>query len=397
MKIKFTQIRRSIVAFLMIGLGSYASACNYSNLTLNSVVDLNNGNYEIEMTFCTGGGQNATSTGADQNTATFAFLLSGGATYNSYPQTLTSPQTGADYSALLYAPDTLLYLNQTEWWACLGGCGPVEAVCTDLTINTNGLPQSIFCLGMEGGGNPLASCLDADMYVYPDPNYDPCNNFTVAADAGADRTVYQGYTPAECTTLSVSTTGNYTGALAYEWSTGETASSIIVCPTEETNYHVHVTDDNNCETSDEVLVMVENIACGKRGNKVEVCKSNGRSSCVSFSKVDGILSNGGSLGFCNNAMDLFGETVVIEEQLAVFPTVFSSYSNLNYTTNEDGNLSIKMYNLVGNKVMDLYSGEHASGDQINMEINGDTLIPGIYIVNLRTETGTIKNVRIIKN
>lgn len=49
------------------------------------------------------------------------------------------------------------------------------------------------------------------------------------------------------------------GGVNYNWSTGETAQSIVVNPTESTLYTVLVTDANSCEASDTVTVAVSPI------------------------------------------------------------------------------------------------------------------------------------------
>lgn len=238
-----------ILCALMLGtcLPSTMQACHSGGLTLNGVTDLGSGQYQIDMTFACGAGRTASALGADQNTATYGFILSG-ATLVGYPATLTSPNTNAIYTAYLDAGDSVLvYDNSTEWWACVNnGCGPITTVEKSISIVTQGLPNSILCLGMEGGGNPYAGCQGEEVTVYP-----KCLGFTTSASA--DVTIYPGSTSQSCTTISASHAGS-TGTVAYLWSTGATTTSINVCPSATTTYTVSISNDIGCTLIEEVVV-----------------------------------------------------------------------------------------------------------------------------------------------
>ncbi len=70
-----------------------------------------------------------------------------------------------------------------------------------------------------------------------------------SADAGQDQTICAG----ETTTLTAS------GGSDYLWDNQETTAEIQVTPTETTTYQVTVTDGNNCSSSDEVEVIVNQL------------------------------------------------------------------------------------------------------------------------------------------
>lgn len=93
----------------------------------------------------------------------------------------------------------------------------------------------------------------------------------IEVDAGPCATVYLGYGPTECTTLSASIIIGSNGPYSYVWSNGATGSTTTVCPTETTTYTVTVTDGNGFTASATVLVNVIDARCGNNGKKVVVC------------------------------------------------------------------------------------------------------------------------------
>ncbi|HSG68278.1 MAG TPA: M4 family metallopeptidase, partial [Bacteroidales bacterium] len=78
----------------------------------------------------------------------------------------------------------------------------------------------------------------------------------LSVEAGSNQTVYFGYDPAACATLSYSMPAGGVPPYSFEWSTGETERDIEVCPEVTTEYTVTIMDANGCEASDNVLVCV---------------------------------------------------------------------------------------------------------------------------------------------
>ncbi len=115
-----------------------------------------------------------------------------------------------------------------------------------------------------------------------------------------DTTVYLGYAPAECTTLSVTSISGGTAPYSIAWSTGDTTGNIMVCPESTTEYSVTITDANGCEIRETITVTVIDVRCGKKGDKVEICH-NGNTLCIASEDVIFHLAHGDSLGNCGAA------------------------------------------------------------------------------------------------
>jgi hypothetical protein len=75
----------------------------------------------------------------------------------------------------------------------------------------------------------------------------------------------------------------------------------------------------------------------------------------------------------------------------VFPNPFSDNTNLTFSTVESGNASVVVYNLVGEKVIDLNLGNIAAGTQ-SVELEFASMNAGIYLVSLTAggETSTLR-------
>lgn len=246
------KIKHMIAGMMLLMTTAYTWACDNSSFDLVSMTDLGGGQYEFVVTFCAGGGPG----GADQGTATWGVELVGGATWASYPATMTSPQTGAVYAAdntFMYGPQYLIYDLFSypgtgwgaDWWTTTwGGWGPAGAYCVTFTLVTNGMPTQLILMGAEGAGVGVApyGCNGLpEMEI----------NFGLAVDAGAMVSICSG----DVATVTATATGG-TAPYTYSWSNGATTASINVSPTANTDYTVTVTDANGNTDSDIANVIV---------------------------------------------------------------------------------------------------------------------------------------------
>jgi hypothetical protein len=260
------------------------------------------------------------------------------------------------------------------------------------------LPTSIFFVGAEGAGNPDAGCQGPNMYVYPDGNGpDPCVVYPLYVDAGADKTVYYGWNPEECTNLSVNISGDPTYPLTYNWSNGNNNPSISVCPSSNTTYMVTVTDNNGCTATDEVLVNVIDVRCGKKNNKVLLCKPNGTTTvCVKFNTVQQKLNQGFTLGSCNNAFRKYqinSRSLLDENEFRVFPTLFSDILNVEVDLEDVESLQLNMYDMLGTMVKNISNVNSANQ---TIEIPTQDLAAQTYFLQIILDSGEVSTFKVIK-
>lgn len=244
------------VAFVYPGAGE-ALACDNSSFTLVSQTDLGGGLHEYVVTFCAGGGQSNGYYGAEGQTGTWGIQLQGGATFSSYPGSLTSPQTGAVYTPTPYGNYMMVY-QVSSWpanspyyfpdaWTCLqANCGPAAPQCITFTIVTSGEPTAMVLMGAEaaGVGVPPYGCNGNPEMVI--------NLNGPVVEAGND----VEYCVGGCATISGSATGG-TPPYSYYWSNGQTTPTITVCNTQNTLLTLTVTDDNGLVSHDQVSVIVQ--------------------------------------------------------------------------------------------------------------------------------------------
>jgi len=94
-------------------------------------------------------------------------------------------------------------------------------------------------------------------------------------------------------------------------------------------------------------------------------------------------------------MEVTSVTGITENDLTssvnVFPNPFTDNTTLSFTASEAGNASVIVYNLVGEKVIEMNLGTIASGTQ-NIELDFSSMEAGIYLVSLTAgnETSTLR-------
>lgn len=173
-----------------------------------------------------------------------------------------------------------------------------------------------FSIGSKGY---VGTGLNVPIYYQDFWEYTPPCPGTLEATAGPDKTVYYGYIPNQCVSLAGSATGGVP-PYQYLWSNGAASASTSVCPAATTTYTLMVTDAIGCVQSDEVIVNVIDVRCGK--NKVKICHKE-KMLCVSSADVQDHLAHGDYLGDCNiSARVIFyadSSGVNIETPLELFP------------------------------------------------------------------------------
>lgn len=114
-------------------------------------------------------------------------------------------------------------------------------------------------------------------------------------------TVYIGYAPASSINLNATASGGTPG-YSYSWSGGATSSSVLVSPTDNTNYSVTVTDANGCQATATKNIDAIDIRCGRKNDKVILCHTTSKKNItlvVSQNAVAAHLAHGDMLGLCS--------------------------------------------------------------------------------------------------
>jgi hypothetical protein len=231
-------------------------------------------------------------------------------------------------------------------------------------------------------------------------------------DAGPNQTVYFGYPPAACATLSYSGAGGGVPPYSYQWSTGESDQDITVCPEVSTAYTVTITDANNCSATDEVIVCAIDVRCGKKLDKVEICHippgnpSNPVTLCVSLAAVPEHLAHGDMLAACgtdHSCTSLAPKSSPVtaneiedhEFDLKVFPNPFSGSTHVSFSTDIDGQATLKLVDFTGRTSQVLFDQQVQKNVPYIVEINGNSLKSGIYYCMLIQSDGNMKVVKLI--
>ena len=361
-----------------------ALACHNSEFNLLSVQSLGNGQYEFEVQFCVGHGCDSTGVGAIGYTHTWAVFIDD-ASVISFPATLTSPATGAEFtgSNTLYGDTVLIYDRQAvfgwgDTWACIDHtCVPVGQFCISFSFVTQGYPSSLVLGGAEGMGvgvEPYGCNGNDDMRI---------DLLQPQAGAGADQDVIYGY-GSNCIVLSGSATDGV-APYTYAWSNGDNTSSITVCPTETTVYTLTVTDSNGNTSTDDVTVNVTDVTCGN--NRVLVCRG-GRTRCVRPHRVQRHLDRGGILGACptSKQADVYYEPDYFA--LTVYPNPTSDNVALEFIMEDDGLINTMIFGIDGRLVYSSNSSLPVTMGEINrIDIDVSTFTPGIYSVIIESTSG----------
>lgn len=208
-------------------------------------------------------------------------------------------------------------------------------------------------------------------------------NGLVQANAGADKTVYKGFAPTQCTSLTATANGG-AGNFAYNWSNGATTATINVCPSVTTTYTVTVTDAAGCTATDQVTVLVVDATCGNKNDKVLVCH-NGQEICISANAVQAHLNHGDYLGSCTTSRKGGnGNRVANGISMEAAPNPFSQTTAINFTMPEAGNYTLEIYDLKGMLVKRVSEGVAQANQMRSVEVNGSEWPKGIYLARLVT-------------
>jgi D-lyxose ketol-isomerase len=300
----------------------FENNCSDSDTVTVTVNPLPNVNAGDDATIVQGDSATLTATGAD------SYLWS----------------TGETTSSITVTPDTTTLFTVTG--TSNNGCEADDSVTVTVqseTVNANAGADVSICNGESttliatGGVTYLWNTGETTASIDVSPN--STTTYTVTAfsasgntsdedsvtvtvneipvtDAGADVTISEG----ESTTLTA------TGADTYLWNSGETTQSITVTPGSSTTYTV-TGFSNNCESSDQVTVIVETInVTANAGTDVTIC--NGESTTLT--------ATGGTTYLWNTGQTTASITVNPNTTTTYIVTVF----NTAQTSSDDDSVTV---------------------------------------------------------
>lgn len=234
----------------------------------------------------------------------------------------------------------------------------------------------------------------------------------LSANAGPDQLVYYGYAPEECTLLVPGDPFGGIEPYSFLWNTGEMTTNIQVCPNTMTTYTLTVTDAVGCQVSDNVMVCVIDVRCGKYLKKVEICHSppgnpqRAKTLCISAEDVADHLGHGDYLGACGTIATCPPLKVSSEpeNELAFSDYILEATNNpctkstlLTYGCPEDGLITLTLMDISGRTVANLLQDEIESGYNYQYDMDVSHLSKGIYFCILQHSNGKHKVLKLMIN
>lgn len=197
----------------------------------------------------------------------------------------------------------------------------------------------------------------------------------------------------------------------YLWSpaaglSSTSSTNVTFTPTAAGSYtfNVEAKSESGCVSTSRVIVEVIDVRCG---DKVLMYKNNGNNKhcvqlCVSPNAVPAHLANGSSLGKCAE-----GKEVVKEDDdynadsnqgsvIKGYPNPFSSQFALSFKLEKkQKNVTLEIFDLYGNMLKRVYSGNVEAGQEYNFLIDGSNF-QGTFFNARLTEPGKVYNFKLIK-
>jgi hypothetical protein len=223
---------------------------------------------------------------------------------------------------------------------------------------------------------------------------------------GNANTIYIGYGATSLTLNSVVAGG--TTPYVYSWSTGGTASSVIVSPNVVGNYTytVTATDAKGCTVTTSKTVTVKDVRSGTKNDKVTVCH-NGNSLSISENAVSAHLNHGDVLGSCasnstvrisqqNNPAVVKAEQKVVSlngtRSVRITPVPNNGIFNVQLQNYKAGTAEIRITDMNSKLISSKKVTTTGKQDVFNFNLSGKT--QGMYNVTIISAEGK-QNSRVI--
>jgi hypothetical protein len=202
---------------------------------------------------------------------------------------------------------------------------------------------------------------------------------TLQINAGNDTTVFLGYSPGTAT-LNATATGGSPPYL-YVWSTGDSTRNITVHPIATTSYIITVKDSLNNIARDTVKVMVNDVRCGNKNDKVLVCHK-GELICIDEHAVPAHLQHGDVLDSCNITGIEPGSKPADFRLYDCYPNPFNPVTTIRFDIPEKSDVLLQIYDLNGKLVKEFVNGTINPGSY-RIDWNAAENSSGIYFCTLK--------------
>lgn len=191
-------------------------------------------------------------------------------------------------------------------------------------------------------------------------------------------TVYPAYAPASSLLLQANVSGG-SGPYSYNWSNGETTSSVTVSPVATTTYSLIVNDQNGCPGSVTKTVNVADISGGNKGDKIVVCH-NGNTITIAGPAVAAHLLHGDLLGGSCESIPVSARSAKVQETdlaIKVLGNPSPNSFNIQLRGKSGNNIRLTVYDGMGRVI------ETRSSLQSNQTVRlGSFYHSGIYLVEI---------------
>jgi len=209
-------------------------------------------------------------------------------------------------------------------------------------------------------------------------------------------TIYWGYDPLACTTLTPVANGAQPSTLL--WSNGLTTPSIEVCDTASAWYFVTLTDDTLCTATDSVFVNVVDVHCGNNGNKVSVCHvppgnpANAHTICISENGVPAHLAHGCVLGAC---APVEGDSLISEAelQLEVSPNPLDELATVRVRSTTAQRVRVSVVDALGRRTVLMLDSDMLANEERVFVLDQSLLPQGTTVAWVEAQGNTERCVR----
>ena len=150
----------------------------------------------------------------------------------------------------------------------------------------------------------------------------------------------------------------------------------------------------------EVIVDVEDVRCGRRNNKVLMCRPNGTTRCISSGQVNSKLTKGWTIGECSINNVASNRTLTKEwsssNEILVYPTLFEDKINIELGNELSLTVEVSIYDLNGRILISKRLQQENNIKPSSIVLNTLQLESGYYIMSITNEFGLLKTEKIIK-